>query len=296
MKKNRARTKSSSWLCFQIDCKKEPDDDFDSKPRSIDPVKKIVVKQNEEKMPIAANSIEKNWFKPKMKKSSSYSSSSEKEICRRSRSGSSSRRTLSKIVKAVLFETTMTKSKRIKQEPCRDISDLKTSKEMLKKDVLDSKICSKEEVLSTSSSSSLSSSILSSCSSSSNLCSMSERKKSSSFRSNSLEQKQILLLEESKQSKENNNITRLSPKNGLFLLLISLMVLIFWGRICAIICTSTWVYFGPVGRSNLEKEDNNYDDNDEGIVLKPAEQEMESREYKKRVIMEGLLERSHSRF
>ncbi|KAF5197756.1 hypothetical protein FRX31_012657 [Thalictrum thalictroides] len=269
MKKNRARNKSS-WLCFQINYKKKPVNS-DSKSRSIDPVNKIVVKQ-EENLPIATISIEKKI--------------SEKGI---SRSGSSSRRKLSKIVETVFFETILIKSKKIKEEPCRDFSDLKSSGETLKEeDGLDSKICSKE-VLSSSSSSS--SSILSSCSSSSNLCSLSERKKSSSFRSNSLESKQILVVEESKQRKPNNNIRSLSSKNGLCLLLISLIVLIFWGRICAIISTSTLVYFGPLCRNNYENEDK-----EDEIVIKPAEQEMESREYKKRVIMEGLLERSHSRF
>ncbi|GAB2284594.1 hypothetical protein Dimus_019050 [Dionaea muscipula] len=36
---------------------------------------------------------------------------------------------------------------------------------------------------------------------------------------------------------------------GLKLLLLSLVFLVLWGKACAILCTSTWLLFGPTGRS-----------------------------------------------
>lgn len=72
---------------------------------------------------------------------------------------------------------------------------------------------------------------------------------------------------------------------GLFLLLICLLVLIFWGKICAIFCTSTWFFLVP--RSTR-------------LCVSPeAGKEFYSgigfEKNKKKVIMEGLLERNHAR-
>ncbi|KAK9269137.1 hypothetical protein L1049_000906 [Liquidambar formosana] len=72
---------------------------------------------------------------------------------------------------------------------------------------------------------------------------------------------------------------------GLCLLLISLLVLIFWGRICAIFCTSTWLFFVPRRRIRQESPEN--------VVESPPL--FDSVEHKKRVIMEGLLGRSRTR-
>lgn len=72
---------------------------------------------------------------------------------------------------------------------------------------------------------------------------------------------------------------------GLFLLLICLLVLIFWGKICAIFCTSTWFFLVP--RSSR-------------LCVSPeAGKEFYSgigfEKNKKKVIMEGLLGRNHAR-
>ncbi|XWS39528.1 hypothetical protein CRYUN_Cryun18bG0063300 [Craigia yunnanensis] len=76
-----------------------------------------------------------------------------------------------------------------------------------------------------------------------------------------------------------------SSNSAIILLLISLAVTIFWGKFCAILCTSIWLYFlphqQPVGvTGNLEN-----------IKRSP---EKKSRDYKKKVIMDGLLERNHN--
>ncbi|KAJ4729925.1 Transmembrane protein [Melia azedarach] len=65
------------------------------------------------------------------------------------------------------------------------------------------------------------------------------------------------------------------------LLLMSLAVTILWGRICAILFTSIWLYFTPQQRTCRPEN------------LKRSVSKKEYRVYKKRIIMEGLLERNH---
>lgn len=75
-----------------------------------------------------------------------------------------------------------------------------------------------------------------------------------------------------------------SSNTGLSLLLLSLLVLIFWGKVCAILCTSTWLFFMP-GQSK----------GGDLAVNMVGMLDVDSDEYKKRIILEGLLERNRSR-
>ncbi|XP_057972512.1 uncharacterized protein LOC131160671 [Malania oleifera] len=75
--------------------------------------------------------------------------------------------------------------------------------------------------------------------------------------------------------------SRNDSTSALFLLAVSLLVLVCWGKICAIVCTSTWLFFVPRRRDLPEN-------GKETPVV-------DSVEYKKRVIMEGLLERTRNR-
>ncbi|XP_052208319.1 uncharacterized protein LOC127812060 [Diospyros lotus] len=70
---------------------------------------------------------------------------------------------------------------------------------------------------------------------------------------------------------------------GLCFLLVLLLVLIVWGKACSIVCTSSMLFLVPSRRGIHSPE----------AVVYPAE--MDSAEYKKRVIMDGLLERSRNR-
>ncbi|GKV15833.1 hypothetical protein SLEP1_g26582 [Rubroshorea leprosula] len=77
----------------------------------------------------------------------------------------------------------------------------------------------------------------------------------------------------------------LGPNAGLSLLLMSLLIMIFWGKVCAIFCTSTWLFLMPrwsIKPSRSEK-----------MVELPVP-EIDSDLYRKKVIMRGLLERNRS--
>ncbi|KAK6154300.1 hypothetical protein DH2020_008548 [Rehmannia glutinosa] len=76
-----------------------------------------------------------------------------------------------------------------------------------------------------------------------------------------------------------------NPTFEMLIFLVSLVALVFWGKAFAIVtCTSTWLLLAPRRRGHrLRRVGSNVND----VV--------DSVEYKKRVIMEGLLERNRSR-
>lgn len=75
---------------------------------------------------------------------------------------------------------------------------------------------------------------------------------------------------------------------------LTLIVMIFCGKICAILCTCGWFYFYPI-IIVVSREKN--EPNQEIIIgsKSAGEEEIDfnSPEYKKKVILEGFLERSH---
>lgn len=193
----------------------------------------------------------------------------------------------SRVVRAVLFETYLSKkirSRKSRQNSFRSSSSLSSKYDKNSNSVEEKSMPreSPEEVddqrlnRNTSSSSSSHPSTITTTGGSPSLCascstcsrSMSGRKVSP--RSNSIYLKQ-----------RNDDGGRIY---GLCLLLISLLVLIFWGKVCAIFCTSTWLFFLP--RRNLGYELPEYGG---------QSPEMDTVGYKKKIIMEGLLERNRSK-
>ncbi|XWS51993.1 hypothetical protein CRYUN_Cryun11dG0029400 [Craigia yunnanensis] len=75
---------------------------------------------------------------------------------------------------------------------------------------------------------------------------------------------------------------------GICSFVISLFVLVIWGKVCAIFCTSTWLFFGYQWSTiKLVPSEN--------ITVDRHFPEIDTELYKKKVIMEGLLERNHNR-
>lgn len=72
--------------------------------------------------------------------------------------------------------------------------------------------------------------------------------------------------------------------SGISLLVISLVVTILWGKLCAIVFTSVFLFFVPRRHVGYGRQES---------VTKLAK--IQSREYKKKIIMEGILERNHHR-
>ncbi|KAL4186140.1 hypothetical protein AMTRI_Chr09g32290 [Amborella trichopoda] len=80
----------------------------------------------------------------------------------------------------------------------------------------------------------------------------------------------------------------LDPLLGMFLLVVSFVIMVLWGRLCAIICTSAWLCLIP--RLKTAKNSGESTGKSDFRNEKP---DTNSKEYKKKVIMDGLLERNH---
>ncbi|KAI3713979.1 hypothetical protein L1987_72568 [Smallanthus sonchifolius] len=79
--------------------------------------------------------------------------------------------------------------------------------------------------------------------------------------------------------------------SGMSVILVILVILVLWGKLCAILCTSSWFFIAPrlvaAGqRSAVDSADKRPPGADNNLDL-------ESVEYKKKVILEGLLQRNH---
>lgn len=86
--------------------------------------------------------------------------------------------------------------------------------------------------------------------------------------------------EEARNKKRKNDKLGYATNTGMCLVVLSLLVLMTWGKICAIACTSTWLFFVPFWANDTA---------DQAPMAKPLE--MDSAEHKKRVVMEGFLAR-----
>ncbi|KAF9678670.1 hypothetical protein SADUNF_Sadunf07G0059200 [Salix dunnii] len=72
------------------------------------------------------------------------------------------------------------------------------------------------------------------------------------------------------------------PLIGMSIIITTLVIMVVWGKLCAILCTSAWFYFVPRLRSE--------DTVSNGLIS--TESFYDSEEYKKRVVLDGFLERS----
>ncbi|OMO92638.1 hypothetical protein CCACVL1_06795 [Corchorus capsularis] len=195
------------------------------------------------------------------------------------------KKTFSQVVKAVVFEIVLAKRvrerKAIDQRSYSWKHNSKLSKSADK--VLSGKgiqdTLSKSE--SVSSLSSYSSSSSSSPSSSPNSTQKPERQNLQKNDDTCRNYQQERELKTKQEGSSRNN-------NAIYLLLVSLAVTIFWGKICAILFTSIWLYFVPQQQQSA------------GVIrnlesIKRSSEKKSRDYYKKKVIMEGLLDRTYNR-
>ncbi|XP_054775913.1 uncharacterized protein LOC129284451 [Prosopis cineraria] len=77
------------------------------------------------------------------------------------------------------------------------------------------------------------------------------------------------------------------PAFGLSAVLVTLVIMIVWGRLCAILCTSAWLYVFP----RIRRTHGN--DIIKNLNTESKDLDLDSEVYKKKVILKGLLERNH---
>lgn len=76
---------------------------------------------------------------------------------------------------------------------------------------------------------------------------------------------------------------------GAVIIMVTLVVMVIWGKMCAILCTAAWLYFIPRYRKNLDRS--------YAVKFKNGgthRLDFDSREYKKRVVLQGLLHRNQN--
>lgn len=75
---------------------------------------------------------------------------------------------------------------------------------------------------------------------------------------------------------------------GMSVVAVTLVIMIFCGRLCAILCTSVWLYCAPHFRKT-----GGVNDDGNSKTTPSNDVDLDSEEYKKKVIMKGLLGRNH---
>ncbi|MBA0606561.1 hypothetical protein Godav_019012 [Gossypium davidsonii] len=215
----------------------------------------------------------------------------------------SGRRSLSRYVKAVFFGTSLMKKMRNKKYKFKSKSKFKS--EWLNS-MHNNNVTIEDVDHSTRSMSSKFSSCLSKSSSSTNSSSttLSSSSSSSSLRTSSGRLSSASLPYDSKplmsKTVGNNGVQgKLGKGNGkgrhgfnvgvCCLLLVSLLVLVIWGKVCAIFCTSAVLVFANQLITSIKQGPS------QNIAVDHCIPEIGSEQYKKKIIMEGLLERSHIR-
>ncbi|KAK3027807.1 hypothetical protein RJ639_041975 [Escallonia herrerae] len=89
--------------------------------------------------------------------------------------------------------------------------------------------------------------------------------------------------------KENDTFAgKVDPLVGMSIIMVTLVIMMLWGKLCAILCTSAWFFCVPHLKTAMKPSN---------IIVKNAlnsgRPDLDSAEYKKRVVLEGLLDRNH---
>lgn len=78
---------------------------------------------------------------------------------------------------------------------------------------------------------------------------------------------------------------------GMSIILVTLVIMMLWGKLCAILCTSAWFFIAP--RLGGAGEHSAVATADKRLPESHNNLDLESVEYKKKVVLEGLLQRNH---
>ncbi|KAM5566400.1 hypothetical protein ABKV19_014869 [Rosa sericea] len=81
---------------------------------------------------------------------------------------------------------------------------------------------------------------------------------------------------------------RLDPLVGMTIIMVTLIIMVLWGRLCAILCTAAWFYLLPRLTQNSNLTTTSSTAGDDHL-------DFSSDEYKKKVVLEGFLERNNHR-
>ncbi|KAG7551611.1 hypothetical protein ISN45_Aa06g022770 [Arabidopsis thaliana x Arabidopsis arenosa] len=101
----------------------------------------------------------------------------------------------------------------------------------------------------------------------------------------------------SSRVRKGSRVAKLDPVIGISIIMLTLMIMLTWGRLCAILCTSTWCYILPrlkeaaTAVAVAKRKRSGSGKGEEGLF--PGDLDLNSEAYKKKVVMEGFLVRQH---
>ncbi|KAF8115660.1 hypothetical protein N665_0025s0120 [Sinapis alba] len=91
------------------------------------------------------------------------------------------------------------------------------------------------------------------------------------------------------REKTGSRVEKFDPVIGISVIVLTLVIMLLWGRLCAILCTSAWCYFLPRIRdaAALAKRKRSGSDGSEYVP------DLNSESYKRKVVMDGFLGRQN---
>ncbi|ESQ40763.1 hypothetical protein EUTSA_v10014452mg [Eutrema salsugineum] len=91
------------------------------------------------------------------------------------------------------------------------------------------------------------------------------------------------------RAKTRSRVEKFDPVIGISIIILTLMIMLIWGRLCAILCTSAWCYLLPrlKDAAALAKRKRSSSD---GSAYVP---DLNSESYKRKVVLEGFLGRQN---
>ncbi|KAL1213347.1 hypothetical protein V5N11_025890 [Cardamine amara subsp. amara] len=109
------------------------------------------------------------------------------------------------------------------------------------------------------------------------------------------------LREKSSRSRvrKGSRVGSFDPIIGISIITLTLIIMLIWGRLCAILCTSTWCYFLPrlqeaattVAKAKRKRTSGGKAEDDGSSS--PGDLDLNSEAYKKKVVLQGFLVRQH---
>ncbi|XP_010547711.1 PREDICTED: uncharacterized protein At5g23160-like isoform X4 [Tarenaya hassleriana] len=91
-----------------------------------------------------------------------------------------------------------------------------------------------------------------------------------------------------KTGKKPNRVGKFDPVDGMSIIMVTLAIMLIWGRVCAVLCASAWCYFLPRLRdaAAAKRKRKRCRGDNSGLDLN-------SDAYKRKVILEGFLRRQN---
>ncbi|EOA22212.1 hypothetical protein CARUB_v10002797mg [Capsella rubella] len=98
------------------------------------------------------------------------------------------------------------------------------------------------------------------------------------------------LREKSSRGRKGSRVGKFDPVIGISIITLTLMIMLTWGRLCAILCTSTWCYFLPRLKEATTAAKCKRSGSCKAV---PGDLDLNSDAYKKKVVLEGFLVRQY---